>query len=137
VYNSILIGTSTAHIERWYACDNLNVQHSLGICRNADHPYFFNADALLLGNTNTTSTVTQIFKTLNDLSYPIQYGENFELQDSAATTFLGTDGTQVGIYGGSMPFDPRVSNPMIRRISVATRSTSDGKLPIEIEVISE
>ena len=137
VYNSILIGTADQHGQRWYACDNLNVQHSLGICRNADHPNFFNADALFLGNTNTTSTVAQVFKTLNDLSWPIPYGETYELQDSAATTFLGTDGTQVGIYGGSMPFDPRVSNPMIRRISVATRSTSDGKLPIEIEVISE
>ena len=64
-------------------------------------------------------------------------GESFELQDSIATTILGNDGTQVGIYGGLYPFDPRVSNPQIRRINVANRSTADGKLSVDIEVVNE
>ena len=62
---------------------------------------------------------------------------SFELQDSIATTILGNDGTQVGIYGGLYPFDPRVSNPQIRRINVANRSTADGKLSVDIEVVNE
>lgn len=64
-------------------------------------------------------------------------GVNYELTDSIAANCLGTDGTQIGIYGGTMPFDPRVTNPIIKRISVAQRSTVDGKLPVDIEVVSE
>ena len=62
---------------------------------------------------------------------------NFELLDTIAATCLGTDGTQIGIYGGQMPFDPRVTNPAIRSINVGLRSTPDGKLAVDIEVVSD
>lgn len=61
----------------------------------------------------------------------------YELTDAVDSTCYGTDGTQVGIYGGTMPFDPRVTNPLIKRINVAQRSTADGKLAVDIEVVSE
>ncbi len=64
-------------------------------------------------------------------------GITFELQDSIAATCLGNDGTQVGIYGGTMPFDPRVSGLDIRRCDVARRTTADGKLAVDIEVVSD
>lgn len=74
-----------------------------------------------------------VFKTFNGSTE----GENFELVDSIAANCLGTDGTQIGIYGGSMPFDPHVTSPLIKRINVANRSTSDGKLEVDIEVVNE
>lgn len=61
----------------------------------------------------------------------------YELTDAVDSTCYGTDGTQVGIYGGTIPFDPRVTNPLIKRINVAQRSTADGKLAVDIEVVSE
>lgn len=61
----------------------------------------------------------------------------YELNDSIAANCLGPDGTQIGIYGGTMPFDPRVTNPIIKRINVAQRSTADGKLAVDIEVVSD
>lgn len=74
-----------------------------------------------------------VFKTFNGSTQ----GENFELVDSIATNCLGADGTQIGIYGGAMPFDTHVTSPLIRRINVANRSTSDGKLEVDIEVVNE
>jgi len=74
-----------------------------------------------------------VFKTFNGSTE----GENFELLDSIATNCLGTDGTQIGIYGGAMPFDPHVTSPLIKRINVANRSTADGKLEVDIEVVNE
>lgn len=74
-----------------------------------------------------------VFRTFNGNSE----GENFKLLDNIANNYLGTDGTQIGIYGGPMPFDPHVTNPLIKRITVAGRSTSEGKLPVEIEVVNE
>ena len=76
--------------------------------------------------------MSSVFQNFNgDFAY------SFELQDSVASTVLGTDGTQVGVYGGVFPFDLRVTNPMIRRINVANRSTADGKLSVDIEVVSD
>lgn len=63
--------------------------------------------------------------------------ESFRLLPTAASTYIGTDGTQIGIYGGAMPFDPRVTNPLIRRVSVAPRSTPTGQLSVDIEVVNE
>jgi hypothetical protein len=74
-----------------------------------------------------------VFKTFNGSTE----GENFELLPSIANNCLGTDGTQIGIYGGAMPFDPHVTSPLIKRINVANRSTSDGKLEVDIEVTNE
>lgn len=63
--------------------------------------------------------------------------EQFILKDEIATGFLGTDGTQVGIHGGPIPYSP-YPNYMVRsNVTVAPRSTIDGQLNIEVEVIEE
>lgn len=77
--------------------------------------------------------MSNVFKTFNGGTE----GENFELLNNIANNYLGTDGTQIGIYGGSMPFDPKVTSPLIKRINVANRSNADGKLSVEIEVVNE
>ena len=60
--------------------------------------------------------------------------ETFELTEEAQTQYLGIDGTQVGIYGGSLPYDPTPTNPQITKCNVAAKSTADGKLSVDIEV---
>ena len=60
--------------------------------------------------------------------------ETFELTDEAKTSFVGIDGTQVGIYGGNMPFSTTPTNPQITRCNVAAKSTADGKLSVDITV---
>lgn len=63
--------------------------------------------------------------------------EQFILKDEIATGFLGTDGTQVGIHGGPIPYSP-YPNYMVRsQVTVAPRSTIGGQLNIEVEVIEE
>lgn len=65
------------------------------------------------------------------------YGASFVLKDEIATGFLGTDGTQVGVYGGFMPYDIRPSYMVVRRCNVSNRTTADGMLNVDIEVITE
>ncbi len=60
--------------------------------------------------------------------------ETFELADDAKTTYTGTDGTQVGLYGGVLPYSSTPSYPQITKMNVANRTTADGKLSVEIEV---
>lgn len=60
-------------------------------------------------------------------------GTYYKLTEEAAK-YLGNDGTQVGIYGTSLPFSVTTSYPQIKKFMVAPESTSDGKLKIEIEI---
>lgn len=57
-----------------------------------------------------------------------------DLTDEAKATYLGTDGTPVGMYGGVMPFNQIPTYPRITKMNVANRTTADGKLSVEIEV---
>ena len=85
--------------------------------------------------TNTqVSSLSDVFKTWKGSSLENFKTQRLELTDAAKTKYLGSDGTQIGIYGGSIPFDPRPSNPQITKLNVASKSTADGKLSVDIEV---
>lgn len=83
-------------------------------------------------NTNKKSTYEELFKSYR--GGEISDTENFELTDAAKKKFLGDDGTEVGIYGGLLPFDATPSYPRITKCNVAAKSTADGKLSVDIEV---
>lgn len=80
-----------------------------------------------------TSTINSTNKTVNSRD-EIFTGEGFYLLTDEAKAFLGTDGTEVGIYGGSMPFSTTPSNPQITKFNVSPKTTADGKLSVDIEV---
>lgn len=61
---------------------------------------------------------------------------DFKLTEEAKALIKGTDGTEVGIYGGNLPFDPTPTNPQISKFNVAAKTTGDGKLSVDIEVKS-
>lgn len=61
-------------------------------------------------------------------------GGNFKLTDETAAQYLGTDGTQVGIYGGEFPFTDVPSNPQITSKQIASQSDANGKLSVKITV---
>ena len=57
-----------------------------------------------------------------------------DLTDEAKATYLGNDGTPVGMFGGMMPFDLTPTYPQITKMNVANKTSADGKLSVEIEV---
>lgn len=57
-----------------------------------------------------------------------------DLTDEAKATYLGNDGTPVGMYGGPFPYSMTPTYPTITKMNVANRTTADGKLSVEIEV---
>ena len=89
-------------------------------------------------NTNTWvgSSVASIFKTYTDYQSKaiISDSETFELTDEAKTKYLGTDGTQIGLYGGNLIYNENPTTPQITKCNVAAKSTADGKLSVDIEV---
>ena len=100
------------------------------VCLTANNYFRYITNA-----TNKSLTdYTAFFKTYTGADLEKLDSETFELTDEAKTKYLGTDGTEVGIYGGNLPFDPTPSNPQITKCNVASKSTADGKLSVDIEV---
>ena len=91
-----------------------------------------------ISTNNQTNTYVSysVFKSYWNDNYNtyIKDTDNFELTESAAQTYLGTDGTQVGVYGGNLVYDENPVIPQITKCNVAAKSTADGKLSVDIEV---
>lgn len=87
-------------------------------------------NTMIEGSSETAySAVFQTLKTMSSL--PIT--EDYKLTTTAAATYLGDDGTQVGIYGGPNPFDITPVNPQIKKFTVSS-TTESGKLKVRIDV---
>ena len=94
---------------------------------------YFDLTEMETHNLHNYTSYAQVFQTFRG-SY--SDGMSMALVDSIATTILGDDGTQVGIYGGQYPWDDKVSNPLIGHFSAARRTNTQGNLEVNIEVIN-
>ncbi len=88
-----------------------------------------------LSSKNTTNkNVRKPSDVLKTGGFTYNDSEKYELTDEAKTKYLGTDGKQIGIYGGSLPYEEDPTTPQITKCNVAAKSTADGKLSVDIEV---
>ena len=71
---------------------------------------------------------------LYDIQGIIKDAETLELTDEAKTTYLGVDGTEVGMYGGLQPYNTTPSYPLITKMAVNKETDDEGKLGVTIEV---
>lgn len=90
-----------------------------------------------LASKNTTNKMISsgfsgIFSTLKGYTYNDH--ELFSLTETAKAKYLGTDGKEVGIHGGNLPYEEDPTTPQITKCNVAAKSTADGKLSVDIEV---
>ena len=58
----------------------------------------------------------------------------YELLDELKSTWIGIDGTQVGMHGGNLSFDPETTTPKIKKFEVSSKTSVDGKLSIGLEI---
>lgn len=81
------------------------------------------------------SEVVDVFETYIDESDYEWTTEPLILKDEIIEQCLGTDGTQVGIYGGAAPYNARPIYMVPNRSTVDQQSTPEGKLNVHIEVL--
>lgn len=129
--NCIFLDTYDHYYDRYLPSTN-TVSYTIGGVLNSD------ANSLEKITTSTCWTIKKediasIFKT-----YTGNYDnyETFELTPEAAAQYIGSDGTQVGMYGGSTPYTatPSISGLQVTKFQVAPKSDASGKLSIDIEV---
>lgn len=78
--------------------------------------------------TNSLAYAT-VFKTYNGTYSDT---ETFELTDAAKTAYLGTDGKQIGMYGGAQPYTSVPSYPLITTMTVGEETDANGQLSVTI-----
>lgn len=62
--------------------------------------------------------------------------KDYKLTDQNRDVLKATDGGEIGIYGGSLPYSAVPTNPQITKFNVASKTTANGKLSVDIEVKS-
>ena len=62
--------------------------------------------------------------------------KDYKLTDENRDVLKATDGGEIGIYGGTLPYSAIPTNPQITKFNVASKTTADGKLSVDIEVKS-
>lgn len=111
--------------------DNTNVIIKNVGCSSGGIDIFPNADGTNLAidsyNNFTSLLGLDLDGGIDDLTYSMRWGGSY----------LGTDNTQVGIYGGTLPYDEKVTGPRITAATVGTETTSDGKLSVDITVSAQ
>ena len=134
-YNCIIIAGKNVNGDIFNASNNLynciTTNLASNNANNKDINYYSYKN--ITSNSNhSIQNIDGVFKTFRVNGYNEE--ETFELLDDVKTKYLGTDGTQIGIHGGSYPYSSITTNPQITKCIVAPRSTADGKLSIDIEV---
>ncbi|MDI6832295.1 MAG: hypothetical protein QMD02_00415 [Bacteroidales bacterium] len=125
--------TLTNNIILWEGY-NANVNGSGNIFNNnlyVEPTPDYGATATSIGNY-TGILQTTIF--VNQTGNTFDYAHDYHLQ--APTTYLGTDGTEVGIYGGTFPYKEGAvpHNPHIQLKNIAPTTNANGDLQIQIQV---
>ena len=115
----------------WLSCE-LKSTNLAQYCVAVNCPNLF--DNIQSGNYNKVTTNEKMFVN----GYPFGLTDEskiYDLTDEAKSKYLGCDGTEVGLYGGIMPFLSEIpSYPIITKTNIAKRTTNDGKLSVDIEV---
>jgi len=93
------------------------------------NPYYGNI-ATDMGNYNNIDLTTV---------YVNAAGGNYHLQEAAKTTYLGDDGTEVGLYGGISPFKEGAVpvNPHISQKSISISTDNSGFLKVSFKVSAQ
>lgn len=92
------------------------------------------AFAYCIDSSNRYCSAKDFFEVSPTGDSPIVDSNKCTLTETAAATYLGDDGTEVGIYGGNLPYEEKVAIPRITKYQVAGKSTKEGKLSVDVTV---
>lgn len=146
--NCIFIGQNSDYTVTYYDLDASCTANNCLSCfcyykaesSSSEAIYDYNIFDNITGTTNSyfeagtlfDENIKTIFTTYDGKS-SFSFHELYELTDEAKTTYIGSDGTQIGIYGG-MGFDLVPSTLQITKCEVSPKATKEGKISVSIEV---
>ncbi|GHT43430.1 hypothetical protein FACS189438_0590 [Bacteroidia bacterium] len=140
IYNNVIL----SYINLLYGCTLQNNYFAYSYFNSPGENNIFNNNAFLYSNitfpygTNTGSNnlVNQEFiRTfqVNNSDRP----KYLTIRDTSPCKKAGTDGTDIGLYGGLTPYKSRPFNPHIEQSVISTQTDKDGKLNVNIRVSAQ
>ncbi|MEE0899781.1 MAG: hypothetical protein UIM25_02695 [Bacteroidales bacterium] len=144
--NCILRGTSsssgtsmnTSQFNNCILINNTTSNDTINLYQTANNSILCRWDTIpnYTSSGNVSMNISDVFENWDGATFTFDH-ETYKLKTTVSDTVVGLDGTEVGIFGGFMPFDWRPTYSVIKRCNVANRTTADGKLSVDIEVITE
>ena len=128
-YNSIFLW----NIDSWSGSNTAYILPNTATCYNClsiNKSTLFN-NLVSGGSNKTAGSAADVFVTYTNS--PV-IGETFELTDAAKETYIGTDGTQIGMQGGKYPYTTTVQYPVVTKFNADAQTNKEGILNIEVEV---
>ena len=108
------------------------VNNCIGILNGADFLY----SEMTPNHSWTYDTFAEVFNFFNNEDFDWKT-EEMTIRGDIAVLNPGSDGTEVGIYGGTMPYAARPTYMVPNKTSADHQTTPDGKLNVHIDVIFE
>lgn len=128
-------GNSHCGNSEYRNCIILNSRDTYTTSTYYNNLYCFNNNSSFNVTNNTNVEVAKDNEAIKNL-FGYSDDNEYKLTEAAKALIKGSDGTEVGVYGGSLPYDPTPTNPQISKFNVAAKTTADGKLSVDIEVKS-
>lgn len=132
IQNSQLLNCVIYQFQEWNIEMTLPASTIATNCVSIGYNRLFSEQAASTGNKKVN--YNEFNRVFNTFTGNYSESEQFELSDEAKSAYIGTDGTEVGMHGGILPYDTTPSYPQITKMNVAKKTTADGKLSVEIEV---
>ena len=118
-------------------CTTERYQNSMSSSSSAYNNLFISDKAEILQSV-PNNTNLRVPTSDERFAYLLGYDDSkdYKLTDQNRDVLKATDGGEIGIYGGSLPYSTIPTNPQITKFNVASKTTADGKLSVDIEVKS-
>ncbi len=119
----------------FYGCNYSDVlpnSNTANNCINVQN--YYDVFGALSEHTGCPSKIYEYTEVFKDFDGTYSDEQTFELTDAFKEAFKGTDGTEIGLYGGLQPYDSTPSYPLITTMTVDKQTSTDGKLNVTIEV---
>lgn len=129
-YNCIIYSS------RGYSTSNIASHNCIGVKYNNEGFLWDTTSSTNIANNLINLPMDSVFVNFDGTYHPGV--DNLELTP-AAQAILGYDGTQIGIYGGQHPFNPHLNThtPIIGHVTVPHSSNAQGRLDVDVEVITQ
>lgn len=121
--------------------------YSGGVYSGTDYYFILDSSNLAYNSVCSSGGSGSIFKNISNSSTILNQdlsngkdakmfktGSYYELTDEAKVQYVGGDGTEMGIYGGELPFSSAELAPQIVKCNIGGKTTTDGKLNVELEI---
>ena len=119
----------------FYGCSYADVLPNSNTARNCINVMnYYDVFKSLSEHTDCPSKIYEYAEVFKTFKGDYSDTETFELTDAFKEEFKGTDGLEIGLYGGLQPYDPTPSYPLITTMTVDKQTSTDGKLGVTIEV---